>query len=408
MTDLPASQPTWLGTNSFVAPRIDDEFYQKLIVMHRNRAQIYLNVSYVLLTATILLIGVGIYFFLKGDSEAKKILAEQEIKVATELNERRRELADLDATSAAIREKASQLERASVLSTCLDWIPTNVSLCNEVGKWKNVDDLDEAVKVGRRIADAIATLPTIGERDVEIDVSLFAPDDSRRFPATAIRRLKSAITENVGLSVADFQDQLRLIDEEVKTFLQQKPAMGAGDLPEELRKRVAALAETDDGFERLRKIKPVVDDQRRTAQVDQLADDANAATQQKKKRAVQERIDVLQKEMQDYDLQRNKILFMAWLPDLTVRAGAVVLLLFLTRILLTTYRYTVGLATFYMARSDVIQMLQPGKENTSWYQPEQLKILVECMSPDSLKVEPITDPTEYVTRLAEMWFTKGK
>ena len=91
---------------------------------------------------------------------------------------------------------------------------------------------------------------------------------------------------------------------------------------------------------------------------------------------------------------------MAWLPDLTVRVGAVVLLLFLTQIFVATYRYTVGLSAFYMSRADTIRMLQPDFHKPETYRMDDFRTLADKLSP-SMSVEEVKGPIEQVTDLAK-------
>jgi len=105
--------------------------------------------------------------------------------------------------------------------------------------------------------------------------------------------------------------------------------------------------------------------------------------------------------------KRNAVLFMAWVPSLTVRVGAVVLLLFLTQVLLATYRFTMSLSTFYDGIGDAIQMLQPGASRDKWYQVEHLQLLSQMLIPGTVRIDPVADPSQHLTELAKTWIARG-
>lgn len=88
--------------------------------------------------------------------------------------------------------------------------------------------------------------------------------------------------------------------------------------------------------------------------------------------------------------QINETFWDRWIPTLTVRLGIVILLLFLTKILLSTYRYLISMGAYFSARSDALQLISAMK------QPEldEYEKLVRLLSPDDHKVEAVVAPDE--------------
>ena len=129
------------------------------------------------------------------------------------------------------------------------------------------------------------------------------------------------------------------------------------------------------------------------------AKDAEAFAEKEAKR------DDLKDRLEDLKLQRNKILLMSWLPSLTLRIGIVVLLLFLTQILLSTFRYLVALSGFYYGRADAVHLLQTKGDDS--YSIIDLKELASITTPGELKIDAVKDPTEQLTGLLKAWLSGG-
>ena len=82
-----------------------------------------------------------------------------------------------------------------------------------------------------------------------------------------------------------------------------------------------------------------------------------------------------------------------WIPQLTVRVGVVVLLLFLSSILFSTYRYTLTLAAYYDARGDALQMLSRRKDG-ELLDVKELATILPLLSPDAYRIEKVNPPYE--------------
>jgi hypothetical protein len=86
-----------------------------------------------------------------------------------------------------------------------------------------------------------------------------------------------------------------------------------------------------------------------------------------------------------------------WTEILTVRIGVVVLLLYLTTILLSTYRYTFTLAAYYTARGDAFQALSH-RPSDRLIDLEELRSLVPLLSPDDYRIDKESVPYEHIGR----------
>ena len=118
-----------------------------------------------------------------------------------------------------------------------------------------------------------------------------------------------------------------------------------------------------------------------------------ATERQRKKEELQQEISqvVAMRELQ----QAAGINLQSWIPVLSVRVGIVVLLLFLVRILLATYRYSTSLGAFYTSRGDALQWVSRGGAqellNLKEYQG-----LVEVLSPDKFRVDAVDSPDQVI------------
>ncbi|WP_182867942.1 hypothetical protein [Stieleria mannarensis] len=82
-----------------------------------------------------------------------------------------------------------------------------------------------------------------------------------------------------------------------------------------------------------------------------------------------------------------------WVTLLAVRVGVVVLLLFLTTVLLASYRYTQTLSAYYLARADALQLLSQQPDDRL-IDAEEFKTLIPLLSPDSYRIDQPPAPYE--------------
>ncbi len=90
-------------------------------------------------------------------------------------------------------------------------------------------------------------------------------------------------------------------------------------------------------------------------------------------------------------LEEQRSAWERWLPILSIRVGVVILFLFLTRILLETYRYTTALSAFYRARGDALQMLGEGTKEAPLNSEEYAKLLI-ALAPENYRIDKIDSP----------------
>ncbi len=90
-------------------------------------------------------------------------------------------------------------------------------------------------------------------------------------------------------------------------------------------------------------------------------------------------------------LEEERNAWERWLPVLSIRVGVVVLFLFLTRILLETYRYTTALSAFYRARGDALQMLGEGSKDKPLDGDQYAKLLI-ALAPENYRIDKIDSP----------------
>jgi hypothetical protein len=88
-----------------------------------------------------------------------------------------------------------------------------------------------------------------------------------------------------------------------------------------------------------------------------------------------------------------------WVALLVIRIGTVILLLYLTSVLLSTYRYTLTLAAYYTARADALQLLsrQPLSRVVD---VKELQALIPMLSPDDYRIDQPPVPYETLGKAA--------
>ncbi|QDV81737.1 hypothetical protein [Planctomycetes bacterium TBK1r] len=84
-----------------------------------------------------------------------------------------------------------------------------------------------------------------------------------------------------------------------------------------------------------------------------------------------------------------------WVTLLAVRGGVVVLLLYLTTVLLASYRYTQTLSAYYLARADALQLLSHQVDDRL-IDAEELQVLLPLLSPDSYRIDQPPAPYESI------------
>jgi hypothetical protein len=109
-------------------------------------------------------------------------------------------------------------------------------------------------------------------------------------------------------------------------------------------------------------------------------------------------IDAKNQELVQLMESRANLLKDLWIPDLTVRIGAVVLLVFLTQLLVSLMRYHISLSSFYASRADALQLVNCHRIDSDDFDSSQLTMLVNYFTP-GLSVDAIPSP---VSQLADL------
>jgi hypothetical protein len=81
-----------------------------------------------------------------------------------------------------------------------------------------------------------------------------------------------------------------------------------------------------------------------------------------------------------------------WAPIAVFRIGAVILFIFLTKILLETFRYLIGLSAFYRARGDAIQLLQESDSMSAAFDPKSYAEILSSVAPERHRIARVESP----------------
>lgn len=382
--------------------RIDDQFLDRLIAMYRARAKIYQGISWLLLLVTSIMIFAGVMTFIHGD-RGDEVLAESEVALRQQIDQTQQKIDALDIENARTEENVSKLRRAEVLASILANAKSGVVGLLESRERRLVPSTQKVIRASESIVENLdRPAPPASVTIVVSDVVL---NDSNKFPSLALEQVTLAAVDN-SVNLADLRLELKEIAAELERLTRLAIPKEESLVPEAEIGAFRSVAERSDQLLRLDSVHSTV-----TRQVEQAEREAQTNSEEKTKRVGEEVQLNKQKERLEGELvkvreQREKILFMAWIPGLTLRVGTVVLLLFLTQILLATYRYTVGLSGFYLARSDAIQLVQCDLANPPRYALEQLQILMEALTPSRYRVDPVKDPSEHLTDLAKTWVNR--
>ncbi len=381
-------------------PRIPDEFYSRLIQMYRTRAIFWRSVGLCSLLLTAATIFVGFTIFLRGDP-AQDRRAESEIQLSVELAGERRKLTEISSSGARTLAQSGIANRAAVLAEILGRLSTTLTPYVANPSQTQLPRLNRVVDANLRILRALDSMGEQTEdskrpQDAVIDVSDFFPNDSKVFATQTLELLQS---------------EIRATGESPKTVLASLERLSASIAVEPTAEEIEELkilAESP-SIEALDEVDRRIEAREKDASLALESWQRNAPVREEQRQAIDSNIADIEEQLGEVRAERDKILFMSWVPDLTLRVGAVVLLLFLTQILLGAYRYTISLSTFYLARADAIQLLQPQAGDATWYNIEHLEKLLANLSPDAISIESVKSPTDQVVDLATTWIKqKGK
>ena len=120
---------------------------------------------------------------------------------------------------------------------------------------------------------------------------------------------------------------------------------------------------------------------------------------------VQQQQDDLQNEIAKAEADSGRLVLdqnQIWVlvSAIATRVGAIVLLLFLVKILVPLYRYNIKLASYYDARADVLELIGPGLREDKAY--DTLAKLTSALTPEGIDFgSPPPSPTDQAIELAK-------
>lgn len=404
MSDADPLEDYWRTSFESVDSKIDDQFFRRLVAMHRARAQLYQLISLGLLGATVVLVFIGVFVFVRGDPH-DDILARSEVDLIDLKRKTQDQINKLDLEVASAGVSVTIVRRSKTLASVLLRTKSGLMALSRQPSGSLLTTNIEVVGAGLQIVERMS------RSDDETSTTIILPqgldDGSASFPGGAFKLLKDETTA-ASIDHSELTIEMRGILDLLKSVAAKAPGSEKERLsPDDerlIRDRVSAaaqLAKADGLFSRVMELakKAEVDDQ--------LLRESSSRREVQKQKLAKEK-ENLDEQLKNVREQREKILFMSWIPGLTLRVGTVVLLLFLTQVMLSTYRYTLGIAGFYLARSDGIQLLQSATESSTRYLPEQLIALMEAMTPNRYQIDPVKDPTDQLSDLAKSWISRFK
>lgn len=381
--------------------RIADAFFETTVKKYVARARFWGLVGCACLVLTLVFVGVCLWIFRSGDPQ-EKLRAENEAKLTAELLDLRRQERESGLRDAERSAKLEFLGTASLLANRLGQLPATAEGLRSEKDATQVKKVRMYLTMTERVLKSMSLVNPKDENsqpELVLDLSAWGEDKSSRFPPQSLAIIREEIRLNAGdidklksevSKLAELLDALEKANfvpdsaaaKEVENFLIQMPEI----------RRLKAVST---------KIKQ---QQSGVAQeVRKLAEDAPAREQVRQH--VQKNIEQVELELKEIRAERDKILFMAWIPNLTIRVGAVLLLLFLTQVFVATYRYTIGLSAFYLARADTVAMLQSTPEANDRYNVDDFGSLAEKLSP-ALSIDDVKAPTDHFADIAKAWVAK--
>ncbi|WP_442505887.1 hypothetical protein SH528x_004701 [Novipirellula sp. SH528] len=230
--------------------------------------------------------------------------------------------------------------------------------------------------------------------DSIIKVEALFPGDSNRFPRQALLLIREEL-EQQGEPLNEIHARIEDLEKLIQSATKEALTTAKNSLASQ---QLTAIASVDSAIRKKHEESKL--------RLERLQ--REAPFREEERQSIQSNIEAVEKQLTEVRAERDKILFMSWVPGLTLRVGIVVLLLFFSQILLSAYRYTISLSAFYLSRADAIQLLQPQSGRETWYDINQLSVLVKNLSPNTndLTIDTVSSPNEQVTDLAKVWISK--
>jgi len=309
------------------------------------------------------------YLFVMGDSKQDRILAEEEVSLSLERSKNQEELEALDSNVAIALDEINILKRAKVLTEVFRRTKSGIV------SFRTNPTQSLRKSISKTLGISIEISKQLGENDLPDPIRIVVSDvilsDSNTFPRQAVQRVKDVAIDN-SIDI----DKLRKEFVKLNNTFRLLPT-DTDPLSEADRQAFNEVLSTIEEVTELDALYNDISQAVTTSEIDYETRFGTAgADHENQKKQLNGRIQDLDNQLREVRENREKILFMSWIPDLTLRVGTVVLLLFLTQIILATYRYTVGLSAFYLARGDGLQLVQAATNYGTSYKMEELVILM--------------------------------
>jgi hypothetical protein len=355
----------------------DSDHLQRVAQMYAQRAQRFSVLAIVTLSAAILLVFGGVVVFLLPTRFADLNEISELNQQLQVLKDKRESMEDTESTAEAEQAKAATLSDAYAVVCVLP-----KAIAAGVSPKAITTDASTFVWTQRaeRVLSALANGTPVSVPTDEIAYNAHPIQNPTVELSSEMLKHEVAILQQQGADIDTALEHVRRLNESIRNKTPDT-APDAKLLQDSLQLFEIRYDEVFNDYKNTR------------ARLNELSQEASERTvaKQRTRAEIEKTQAELSKTMSDPVL--------LWAPILTVRVGVVILLLFLTKILLATYRYTMSLSAFYRARCDVLQLVTKTK-NDRLFNLKEFVQLIPLVSPDGLQIDAVASPDETLVRLA--------
>ncbi len=364
-----------------------DSFPSELVAVRRRlleRAQLHREMAGGTIAATFVLIFFGIGLFAFGEDLVRSVYPTREAQLLSRLD-----ALDRDERTSSKKEKEAKVDLLILERTQALWL-VMVNLRDNLNAARSEPDDTNLKHLMASLESAMAVLDGIAEKKSN---KAFATDTeaSATFPPQVWQKVEwFCVREEV--DVAATKECVGEIRKWAQQVSESQEKANPPDCKASLTNVINAVSYAI--AKELRKAR----DARQAYDLQEL----DRETDKERRETERKRIEA---ELEEIQRQKDKVLFMAWIPDLTIRLGIVVLLLYLTGVCLNTYRYTLAMAAFYEARADSLDLVTADSLSSPSV-VDRLSTIVKDFSPtaavDGVRVpyEALAEPLESALRSA--------
>lgn len=359
----------------------DAEHLERVAAKFFNRAKLFRQLSFFLLLASLLFVAVGIVVFLLPSKFADLDDKDDLFRRLDQL------VADRTKLLSESAEIGSDQERARlVLHSLLDFDDLNSIITSSseeaISQWRPGSQVDLLVARAYEISFQFSS------NDPET-VTVDHSNPIRNFKyASAKERLPKDVLiyarETYSLSKAENLELSNQLDK-IRDLIAAEEVNKAS-LVQETRKLLGRLFRYSEAFS-------LAVTEYEKARAAQSEFSLEGKKLQEELKSVEQQIGVIERAIQER--AGNTGFWEGWISMFTIRVCVVVLLLFLTQILLSTYRYLISIGAYYAARGDALQLVS-SKARSNAIDSDEYAKLVTMMSPDEHKVEKTEGPDERI------------